>query len=107
MTRTGNAARLHQHTAQAELSIHPIDAEILSLNEGDLVSLRAQHSPLPVILPSLISKNQRKGELFAPIHWSKTWSSHVNITSLFTDANDKISGQPELKHAAVSLKKLR
>jgi len=105
MTRTGNAARLHQHTAQAELSIHPIDAEILSLNEGDLVSLRAQHSPLPVILPSLISKNQRKGELFAPIHWSKTWSSHVNITSLFTDANDKISGQPELKHAAVSLKK--
>jgi assimilatory nitrate reductase catalytic subunit len=105
MTRTGNAARLHQHTAQAELSIHPMDAAILCLNEGDLVSLRAQHSPLPVILPTLISKNQRKGELFAPIHWSKTWSSHVNITSLFTDANDKISGQPELKHAAVSLNK--
>jgi assimilatory nitrate reductase catalytic subunit len=105
MTRTGNVARLHQHTAQAELSIHPTDAGRLCLNDGDLVSLCAQHSQLPVILPIVILKTQRKGELFAPIHWSKTWSSHVNITSLFTDANDKISGQPELKHAAVKLTK--
>ncbi|MFT4732260.1 MAG: assimilatory nitrate reductase catalytic subunit [Gammaproteobacteria bacterium] len=103
MTRTGNVARLHQHTGQAELSIHPTDADILCLNDGDLVSLRAQHSQLPVILPITILKTQRKGELFAPIHWSKTWSSHVNITSLFTDANDEISGQPELKHAAVKI----
>lgn len=105
MTRTGNVARLHQHTAQAELSIHPADAEKLCLTNGDLVSLYAQHSQLPVILPIVILKTQRKGEVFAPIHWSKTWSSHVNITSLFTDANDQISGQPELKHAAVKLTK--
>jgi assimilatory nitrate reductase catalytic subunit len=103
MTRTGKVALLHQHIAQAELSIHPTDADIMCLNDGDLVSLYAQHSQLPVILPIAILKTQRKGELFAPIHWSKMWSSHVNITSLFTDANDKISGQPELKHAAVKI----
>ena len=103
MTRTGNAARLHQHAPQAELSMHPSDAQKLGLVAGDLVSLRAKHVDESVILPLNITTRQRVGELFAPIHWSKTWSSHVSIGSLFSDANDAISGQPELKHAAVSV----
>jgi len=103
MTRTGNAARLHQHTQQAELSIHPSDANTYGLHTGDLVSIIAKHALTPVIMPIVETDTQRKGELFAPIHWSKTWSSHVHLTSLFTDAHDSISGQPELKHAAVNL----
>jgi assimilatory nitrate reductase catalytic subunit len=105
MTRTGNAARLHQHTTQAELTIHPQDAIKCGFRNGDLVSIVSKHTAKPVIMPVIESKAQRKGELFAPIHWSKTWSSHVHLTSLFSDANDPISGQPELKHAAVNVHK--
>ena len=105
MTRTGNAARLHQHTMQAELAIHPQDASKCGVRNGDLVSIVSKHTAQPVIMPVIESKAQRKGELFAPIHWSKTWSSHVYLTSLFSDANDPISGQPELKHAAVNVQK--
>lgn len=105
MTRTGNASRLHQHAPQAELSVNPKDALRLGLKDGNLVSLRAKHCSQPVILPVSISSGQRAGELFAPIHWSKAWSSHVSITDLFSDAADKLSGQPELKHAAVSISK--
>lgn len=105
MTRTGNTARLHQHTEQAELSIHPRDAIKCGVRNGELVSIVSKYTQQPIIMPIFESNAQRKGELFAPIHWSKTWSSHVHLTSLFSDANDPISGQPELKHAAVSLQK--
>jgi assimilatory nitrate reductase catalytic subunit len=105
MTRTGNAARLHQHTEQALLSIHPIDAKRLIINNNDIIELKSSQG-LPVLLPALIDDSIRQGELFVPIHWSKSSSSHVAITELFSDANDPISGQPELKHAAVSAQKV-
>ena len=108
MTRTGNAARLHEHSARCELLVSNKDAMKLSLEDGCLVKLHASvnnDSAAPVILPIRVSRTQRVGEIFAPIHWSKTWSSNVNLTSLFTDARDALSGQPELKHAAVSMEK--
>ena len=107
MTRTGNAAKLHQHVEQAYVYIHPADASYYKLQDKDLVALHSkvnaasQHAP--VIVPVKIDSKQRKGELFCPIHWSKTFSSHVNLAALFTSAVDPVSGQPELKHAAVSL----
>ena len=104
MTRTGNAWRLSQHTQEALLSIHPSDAVALDLKNDDLVEVQAAQGR-PILLPVLIDDGQRKGDVFVPIHWSKTGSSHVAIGDLFSDANDPISGQPELKHAAVSLSK--
>jgi assimilatory nitrate reductase catalytic subunit len=102
MTRTGNAWRLSQHTQEAVLSIHPSDGISLDLENDDLVEVRAAQGSA-VILPVYLDNAQRKCDVFVPIHWSKTNSSHVAIGTLFSDANDPISGQPELKHAAVSL----
>ena len=107
MTRTGSAKSLSEHTQQAELLMHPDAAKSLHLKTGDLVALRSAHcTNNPVILPVNISLNVRKNELFAPIHWSKTNTSHGALAKLFTSANDPISGQPELKHAAVSCEKV-
>ncbi|QJR80341.1 molybdopterin-dependent oxidoreductase [Alteromonas pelagimontana] len=104
MTRTGKAAKLFRHTAQATLAMHPDDAEKLSLKEGDLAALSAASSGgMTTILPVTLETRQRKGEVFAPIHWSKAWGSHCQIGALFNGANDEISGQPELKHAAVAI----
>jgi assimilatory nitrate reductase catalytic subunit len=108
MTRTGNTAQLSSHIDQAFVAIHPADAEHLKISDGDLIALNsAQSRPEnSVILPAKLVPNQRGGELFAPIHWSRTWSSSASIASLYSDANDGISGQPELKHAAVAVKRI-
>jgi assimilatory nitrate reductase catalytic subunit len=109
MTRTGKTSELTAHVNHPYLAIHTQDAKKLALNNDDLVSLTAAHfntEETRVLLPILIDNNQRQGEVFAPIHWSASNASNANITVLYTDANDKISGQPELKHAAVQLKKV-
>ncbi|MEP1553320.1 MAG: nitrate reductase [Paraglaciecola sp.] len=109
MTRTGKTAELTSHIGRPYLAIHAKDADNLNLKDNDLIELNAAHlttADLIVCLPVKIDNNQRQGELFAPIHWSASNSSSSNIAALYTDANDKISGQPELKHAAVALKKV-
>ncbi|MFT4939463.1 MAG: assimilatory nitrate reductase catalytic subunit [Paraglaciecola sp.] len=108
MTRTGNTAQLSSHIDQAFVAIHPADAENLQISEGDLIALNSAQSRAEnhVVLPARFEPNQRKGELFTPIHWSRTWSSSASIASLYSDASDAISGQPELKHAAVAAEKV-
>ena len=109
MTRTGKTSELTAHVNRPYLAIHAQDADSLGLINDDLVSLKAAHfmgETCPVLLPVVIDNNQRKGEVFAPIHWSASNASSANITALYTDANDRISGQPELKHAAIKLQKV-
>jgi assimilatory nitrate reductase catalytic subunit len=109
MTRTGKTSELSAHINRPYLAIHAIDAQSLALKKDDLVSLSAAHfnsQQNRVLLPIVIDNNQRQGEVFAPIHWSASNASSANISALYTDANDKISGQPELKHAAVKLQKV-
>lgn len=104
MTRTGKATQLLQHTGTAELAMNPTDAEELGVEAGQLMALNsAESGERPVILPLTITPKQKPGSVFAPIHWSETWGSHCAIGKLFSGANDAISGQPELKHGAVSL----
>lgn len=108
MTRTGLSAHLTSHTEQAYLSIHPEDASARALANGDLVVISSavtKGQKQQVVLPLKIDNSQRKNELFAPIHWSHTWSSSASIAHLYTDANDNQSGQPELKHAVVNIEK--
>jgi assimilatory nitrate reductase catalytic subunit len=109
MTRTGKTSELTAHINRPYLAIHAIDAKRLCLKNDELVSLTAQHfdgEKNRVLLPIVIDNNQRRGEVFAPIHWSASNASSANITALYSDANDKLSGQPELKHAAVKLEKV-
>lgn len=109
MTRTGTSADLTRHIPYATLSMHSRDAAQLAVKSGDLLALSSTVSPSEsqVILPVQIDDGQRLGEFFAPIHWSEQNASSANISHLYTDANDRISGQPELKHAAISVTKVR
>jgi len=106
MTRTGASSELSQHTSEAFLAMHPNDASALALKEGEYVSIAAKASndvTDPVVLPLKLDSGLRQGELFAPIHWSHTWSSSASVSYLYSDARDPLSGQPELKHGAVSV----
>lgn len=107
MTRTGKAQALVEHAEQAFIHMHPKDAEKYNIENNELIALSSSVSEdKPVVAPVIISNDIKVGELFVPIHWSKTNSSHLGLMSLFSSANDPISGQPELKHAAVSFQKV-
>jgi assimilatory nitrate reductase catalytic subunit len=110
MTRTGKTSELTAHISRPYVALNTNDAQKLALKTDDLVSLKASHTAAadktPVLLPVVIDNNQRQGEVFVPIHWSASNASSANITALYTDANDSVSGQPELKHGAVNLQKV-
>ena len=118
MTRTGKAVSLNKHINQPFIAMHPDDAARFELVERDLVYIASSVSrsakkngnsaaaELSIQLPVKIDRGQRKGELFVPIHWSRSNSSSAAIGVLFGDACDVISGQPELKHGAVNIIKL-
>ncbi|WP_346433326.1 molybdopterin-dependent oxidoreductase [Paraglaciecola aquimarina] len=108
MTRTGKTSELTSHISRPFLAVHPADGEKFALSDNDFVRLTASHfsgEQSAVCLPVVLDDKQRKGEVFAPIHWSATNTSSSNIAALYTDANDVVSGQPELKHAAVAVAK--
>lgn len=104
MTRTGKAAKLSSHMPYGHLHIHPTDAQMLSITEGQLINITSESSgESGCIYPAKIDSGQRKGDVFIPIHWSKVWGSHCALTRLYAPATDPLSGQPELKHGAVTL----
>lgn len=101
MTRTGKAPDLLQHMEKPVLQMHPKDAEKLSVGDGELVRLRGKMAGSEAIYHCQLDAKQRKGELFAPMHWNREFGSHCNVNTLVQAVGDPISGQPELKHAAV------
>lgn len=108
MTRTGKAAKLLAHMPSASVYINPKDAAELGVANNDLVSLTsAVCKDAPVIYPVKTDTDTRKGEVFIPIHWSAQWGSHSKLGALYASAVDPISGQPELKHAAVAIAPVR
>jgi len=104
MTRTGKAAKLLAHMPSAYVHINPKDAAELGVEDGSLVSLSSEVcKDAPVIYPVKIDADMREKEVFIPIHWSAQWGSHSKLGALYASAVDPISGQPELKHAAVAI----
>lgn len=108
MTRTAKSHELMQHTEQAFLHVHPDDAAPMAVGNDDLLEITAAHSVSDkVILPAKLDPDLLQNSLFAPIHWSLQWASSAGIAGLFTNARDRISGQPELKHGAVKIQKAK
>ncbi|WP_445768901.1 nitrate reductase [Rheinheimera sp.] len=103
MTRTGEVASLMQHTPEPFVTLHPADAALYGLSEGELVQLSNAGGRL--VLRADISANQRPGELFVPMHWSAQFASQARADVLFAADTDPISGQPALKLSQVALRR--
>jgi len=100
MTRTGLASRLHNHLDEPYVEMHPKDLNEIKAESGQLIKLESEFGR--VILRARATENQRKGEVFVPIHWNRGFASSANVGALFDWVGDPISGQPESKHGAVS-----
>ena len=102
MTRTGLAPRLNQHLPEPFMLIHPQDALIYALDDGDLVKIFNSQSE--IILTTKYSSDQRRGEIFCPMHWSDTFTKNARVGQLIDKHIDPISGQPEFKYTPVEIK---
>jgi assimilatory nitrate reductase catalytic subunit len=98
MTRTG-VPRLMAHQREPLLDVHPTDAARLGLIEGGLALVESPHGAC--VLSIRLSSEQRRGEVFAPMHWTDAFSSAGPIDRVVGAATDPISGQPEMKATPV------
>jgi assimilatory nitrate reductase catalytic subunit len=95
MTRTAKAARLTAHIGEPFVELHPDDAAAAGVGPADLIELESAQGR--AVLRALITKRVRRGEAFAPMHWTEVFTSSGRINALTAGATDPISGQPELK----------
>ncbi len=100
MTRTGKSARLGRHMAEPYVEIHPGDATALGVGLGDLI--RVENIYGSTILRALVTPRIARGQLFAPMHWTRQQTTHGMVNSVTTPITDPVSGQPALKAGAVS-----
>ena len=106
MTRTGTSPRLSSHSYEPYADVNPSDAIQYGLTDGGLATV---NSPLntSVLVRVKFSKNQKRGSIFLPIHWSNHFSSQATVGSLIPSVVDPISGQPESKHSIVNIEPSR
>ena len=105
MTRTGGVPRLMMHVGEPWLDVHPDDAASAALAEGGLARIESQHGS--AVMRVRLAPGQRRGEVFAAMHWTDQFASTGPVDRLVGAAVDPVSGQPELKATPVSLAPLR
>jgi len=103
MTRTGRAPRLTGHRAEPFVDVHPDDAARFALDDGGLAVLENERGRM--LARVRVTADVRKGEVFAPMHWNAQFATHGRVNALIAPEFDPISGQPELKHGAVRLRR--
>jgi assimilatory nitrate reductase catalytic subunit len=93
MTRTGKSPRLAAHCPEPFVEVHPADAK--RLVDGGFARVSTVHGSC--ILKVVITKTQRRGSIFVPIHWNDQTASCARIGGLVAAHVDPHSGQPEAK----------
>ncbi|MGK6350000.1 molybdopterin-dependent oxidoreductase [Parapedobacter sp. DT-150] len=102
MSKTGKVNRLRQHIAQAFLEIHPDDAAVRGIGEGDLVEVNSRRGTVRV--KAQLSGDIKPGVVFLPMHWGKVLDSDLHRANNTTNnLLDPISKEPDFKFSAVAV----
>ena len=104
MTRTGKSVRLAGHRPEPTVEMNLHDALQRGLQEGDIADLASSWGR--AALRVHISESVRAGEAFVPMHWTAQVSRAGRINAAVNPAVDPISGQPELKHTPIEVRRL-
>ena len=105
MTRSGASARLAAHLPEPFVEVHPADAEAIELVDGGFGEVKTRWGSC--VLKVVVSDRQRRGSLFAPIHWSDATASAARIGDLVMPETDRHSGQPDAKATPASIAPVR
>jgi assimilatory nitrate reductase catalytic subunit len=95
MTRSGLSPRLGAHLPEPFVEVHPIDAAAAGLRDGGFARVNTAYGAC--VLKVIVSAGQRRGSLFAPIHWSGETAASARVGALVAPITDPFSGQPEAK----------
>jgi len=102
MTRTAKTPRLMAHIGEPFLEIHPADAETAGLRPAVLADVESARGR--AVLRVVVTERQRRGSVFAPMHWNDQYASQARVDALVGGAVDPVSGQPEFKFTPVAAK---
>lgn len=106
MTRTGKVRKLNQHISQPFLEIHEIDATLRGIRNDDVVEVFNPRGTVRVVVK--VTDDIKPGVVFLPMHWGKILNKdHVRTNNLTNNLVDPKSKEPDLKFAAVEVKKYR
>ncbi|MBF0183313.1 MAG: molybdopterin-dependent oxidoreductase [Magnetococcales bacterium] len=103
MTRTGVSPRLSRHAALPTVEIHPQDALPRAIDHGQLVQISGNGT---MLAKAVVTKQQRAGSLFVPMHWSSPFAYAGKCNVLLSNHRDPHSGQPGFKLAYAEVKAL-
>jgi assimilatory nitrate reductase catalytic subunit len=101
MTRTGLSPKLARHRQEPLVEVHPADAEAAGLVDGNLARVSTGNGSS--VFRVAVTENQRRGEIFTPIHWTDEQSTGGRTGLLPWPLTDAISGQPGFKATPVRI----
>ena len=105
MTRTVHVERMAKQHPGPRLEVHPADAEAAGLVEGACARVLSRRGAVTV--PVQCSERIRPGTVFLPMHWGASQGELAcEANRLMHALGCPLSGQPELKGAAVRLEAL-
>ncbi|MET0266461.1 MAG: molybdopterin-dependent oxidoreductase [Duganella sp.] len=105
MTRTGKSHTLADHISESFVDIHPQDALLAGVREGELARISSAWG-------AMVARVQHgggipRGSVFIPIHWNGQTSSDARVGALVNPVVDPVSGEPEFKHTPVRIDQFR
>ena len=103
-TRTGKVAKLVNASPGPFVEVNVEDARALRVREGQLLRIESRRGA--VELPARVSRDIRRGVVFAPMHWGESGSATTAVNLVTHGAYDPVSKEPELKHCAVQVSRV-
>jgi anaerobic selenocysteine-containing dehydrogenase len=104
MTRTGKVENLLKSCREPFVELHPQDARRYGVQDGDFVELTSRRGKL--VAQARVTAAIASGTCFVPFHWGRSMGFYKCANNLTLNACDPVSKQPELKAAAVRVKRL-
>ncbi len=103
MSRTGQVARLFSHVEEPLLAMDAADLARRGLAPGDLAEVSSRRGGFVVRVEA--GDSVRIGQAFMPMHWGTQFMRGGGVNALTSPAIDPYSKQPELKAAAIEVKR--
>ncbi len=101
MTRTGRSPRLAEYLPEPFVDIHPQDALLAAIRDGELARVTTRWGSM--VVRARCSGEISRGTVFVPMHWSDCYSSQARVGALVNPEVDNLSGEPEFKHTPASV----
>jgi ferredoxin-nitrate reductase len=106
MTKTGKVSRLKTHYPTPVLEIHPVDAFLYKIKNGDITEIKGENGVVRV--RAKITDTIKKGVVFLPMHWGKQLQSNLNRANNLTNTHvDPVSKEPDFKFTRVAVSKYK